>query len=210
MGRRQRQEVQSAYLLGSVLEPAVNKSLYYKWPPLEELKLFERSHNLKGAGLYVVTAQPEPTPLIKVGYSKNLMTRLSDYTRNLGGRLKILAVARIDGALGEHGKPVTMAERSMLQMIDKETLFNEREWVKGEYKDDAMRAFAYAHHSFAHGKKEGAAIYLGDDIRANRKTKRTSVEVRDGERVRELPVQADHPQYRRLRRLIRPQLSKTS
>ena len=167
----------------------------------EQLKHFDRSHNLKGPGLYVVTVDPEPAPLVKVGMSKNLMKRLSDYRRNLGGRLRILAVARVDGAERDYGKHVALAEKVMLQMIGTDKLFNNREWVKGIYRDDALKAFAYAHHAFAYGKKEGGAIYLGDDIKTNRKDNRQFIEFKDGELVRKLPVQADHT-YKRLRRVL--------
>jgi hypothetical protein len=160
----------------------------------EQLKTFARSHDLTGAGLYVISVDPTPTPLVKVGMSKNLMSRIADYRRNLGGRLKVLAVARV---------PQTQhAERNMLQMIGKDNLWNEREWVKGEHLDDALKAFAYAHHAFAYKKPHGTAIFLGEDISANRKDNRQFIDLtKDGQLVRRLPVQADHT-YKRLRRVL--------
>jgi hypothetical protein len=174
----------------------------YKMATWSELKAFDRKHDLKGPGLYIVSVDPSPTPLLKVGMSKNLMSRLADYKRNLGGTLKVLGVARVSGAKADYGRNVQLAEKAMLQMIGKDSLFNEREWVKGEHVDDAIKAFSYAHHSFSHRKPEGTAIYLADDIVANRAENRKFIDItKDGQLVRKLPVQADHT-YKRLRRVL--------
>ena len=41
----------------------------------EGLKFFERSHNLKGAGLYVVMVKPKAASLIEVHDSKKIKCR---------------------------------------------------------------------------------------------------------------------------------------
>lgn len=168
----------------------------------EQLQSFARTHDLKGPGLYIVSVDPTRTPLIKVGMSKNLMSRIGDYRRNLGGRLKILAVARVSGNQGTSGRDVQLAEKSMLQMIGADNLYHQREWVDGSKFDDAYKAFAYAHHAFSHGKPHGHAIYNAQDIKTNRKQNRQYINImKDGQLERQLPVKADH-NYKRLRRVL--------
>jgi hypothetical protein len=169
----------------------------------EQLRAFHRKHNLEGPGIYIVSVDPVEQPLVKVGMSKNLMSRLGDYKRNLGGRLKILGVARISGskAVGGNVRQVAHAEKQMLADFGKDKLFNQREWVRGEHREDALRAFVHAHSAFAYGKPEGTALYMADDIVANRITNRKFIDLNENGQVTRLPVKADH-NYNRLRRVL--------
>jgi hypothetical protein len=171
----------------------------------EQLQVFARSHAVDGPGLYVVSTLPSAEPLIKVGYSKNVMTRVKQYRKNLGGQLRILGVARIPGNLGGDGRrPVKEAERIMLGLIGKDNIESRNEWVSGKAKDHALNSWALAHHAFTKDSTHGQALYTADEIVANRKQQPKSYDITSRGRVLEtLPLtDLGGRQYTRLRRVL--------
>jgi hypothetical protein len=170
----------------------------------EQLQTFSKSHNLTGPGLYVVSTLPTHEPLIKVGFSKNVLGRVKQYRKNLGGQLRILGVARVTGQLGGDGRrPVRKAERHMLDML-KDDIWGKNEWVKGESRENALNSWAMAHHEYAKDTPHGQFLYTSQDIVANLKTQPKHYEItRGGEVVQRLPLtDVGGRQYTRLRRIL--------
>lgn len=123
--------------------------------------------NTKKAGLYAIEPEPFKTPLVKVGYSRNLLARMSSYRNIYPDGVKIHMIGRVPARDQVHPSvnrdDVVAAEKKMLDML-KDPYLKRKEWFSVDKLEEIKKALQEAQQKFANSRLK-RRIYTGDEIK---------------------------------------------
>lgn len=143
--------------------------------------------NMKKAGLYAIQPEPyEGEPPIKVGYSRNLVSRLGSYRNIYPQGIRVHMVGRVPARDQVHPSvnrdDVVEAEKRMLGALTGKYK-DRKEWFLPEKIEDIKKALTNAQKQFALTIPMQARLYNAEDIKRLSKTVK-----------REIPEYQEHQQ----------------
>jgi len=123
--------------------------------------------NTMKAGLYAIEPEIPKEPLVKVGYSRNLMARMSSYRNIYPQGIKIHMIGRVptrDQAFSTNRDDVVAAEKLMLNVL-KDPWMKRKEWFSADKLNEIKKALGDAQKKFATTYPMKRRLYTADEIK---------------------------------------------
>ena len=162
--------------------------------------------NVKRGGLYAIQPEkPVGEPPLKVGHSRNLISRMGSYRNQYPQGIRVHMIGRVAGRDQDFPSvsrdDVVAAEKKMVKSLSDtltETYMNRKEWFSADKLDKVKKALADAHNHYAISLGMQARLYTGDDIKrlAKGPMKRVAPEVVKNEEKKTL-VKMEPPSKKR-------------